>query len=241
MIKTLIKQLKKRYVKSSSVKYISYLRKKGMKIGRNTVILSPGHSHIDEGRASWIEIGDNCVLTYGVSIIAHDYSWSILRKSHNIIAPTGGGKIIIGSNVFIGVNSVILRNSSIGDNCIIGAGSVVCTKIPANSVATGNPAKVIMSLDDYCDKRKANVLKEAINEFSHLYELKGDYPSERDMVRFGFLFSYNDMNVISAVPSIGDNHDEFINTYIQQKPLFGNYELFKEYAIKQYPLLRGKI
>ena len=202
-------------------------------IGRNTIILSPGHSHIDEGRASWIEIGDNCVLTYGVSIIAHDYSWSVLRKSHNVIAPTGGGKITIGNNVFIGVNSIILRNSSIGDNCIIGAGSVVCSAIPANSVATGNPAKVIMSLEKYYEKRVGNVLNEAINEFHHLYETKGDYPTERDMLRFGFLFSFKDLSVISTIPSIGDNHEAFINTYLQQNALFENYEQFKEYAIKQ--------
>lgn len=63
-----------------------------MRIGENTVILSPNHSHIDIGRASWIEIGDNCVLTYGISLIAHDYSWSILRKSHDVLAPTGGGE-----------------------------------------------------------------------------------------------------------------------------------------------------
>lgn len=233
MIKTLIKQLKKRSVKGSSGRYISYLRKKGMKIGRNTIILSPGHSHIDEGRASWIEIGDNCVLTYGVSIIAHDYSWSILRKSHNIIAPTGGGKIKIGNNVFVGVNSIILRNCSIGDNCIIGAGSVVCSSIPSNSVAAGNPAKVIMSLDEYCKKREGGVLKEAVNEFGHLCEIRDGYPAESDLVRFGFLFSYNNKSVINAIPSIGDDHDEFINAYYSSKSLFDNYEEFKKYAIEQ--------
>ena len=233
MLKALIKQLRKKYVKSSSGKYISYLRNKGMRIGRNTIILSPGHSHIDEGRASWIEIGDNCVLTYGVSIIAHDYSWSVLRKSHNIMAPTGGGKVKIGNNVFIGVNSIILRNSSIGDNCIIGAGSVVCTSIPSNSVATGNPAKVIMSLDAYCEKRKRSVLKEAINEFGHYFEVNNKYPTESEMLRFGFLFSYKDLNEIKTLPSIGDDHDGFINSYIQQESLFDNYESFKEYAIVQ--------
>lgn len=176
------------------------------------------------------------MLTYGLSIIAHDYSWSMLRKSHNIIAPTGGGKVTIGNNVFVGVNSIILRNSSIGDNCIIGAGSVVCTSIPPNSVATGNPAKVIMSLDEYCEKRKRNVLKEAINEFGHYYLINKDYPTESEMLRFGFLFSYQDLNVIKTLPTIGDDHDEFINAYIQQESLFDNYESFKEYAIGQNTL-----
>lgn len=225
--------LKRLYSKRSSERYIAYLRNKGMRIGRNTVILSPNHSHIDEGRASWISIGDNCVLTYGVSIIAHDYSWSVLRKSHNVIAPTGGGEIKIGNNVFIGVNSLVLRNSSIGDNCIIGAGSIVCSSIPSNSVATGNPAKVIMSLDDYCEKRKKSILKEAINEVRHFYEVNSRYPIESEMIRFGFLFSCKDMVLLNSISTIGDDHDSFINTYLNQKSQFNNYSEFLEYAKAQ--------
>lgn len=230
MMKGYFNTLKRLYSKRSSERYIAYLRNKGMRIGRNTVILSPNHSHIDEGRASWISIGDNCVLTYGVSIIAHDYSWSVLRKSHNVIAPTGGGEIKIGNNVFIGVNSLVLRNSSIGDNCIIGAGSIVCSSIPSNSVATGNPAKVIMSLDDYCEKRKKSILKEAINEVRHFYEVNSRYPIESEMIRFGFLFSCKDMVLLNSISTIGDDHDSFINTYLNQKSQFNNYSEFLEYA-----------
>ena len=226
----LLKFLKKLYSKSSSSRYIAYLRNKGMRIGRNTILLSPNHVHIDEGRASWIEIGDNCVLTYGVSIIAHDYSWSILRKSHNVIAPTGGGKIKIGNNVFIGVNSIILRNCTIGDNCIIGAGSVVCSSIPSNSVATGNPAKVIMSLEEFCEKREKGVIREAINEIKHFYEINGRYPKESELLRFGFLFSYKDINALNGLSTIGDDHDCFIKTFLDQKSSFENYETFLEYA-----------
>ncbi|MDI9553531.1 MAG: DapH/DapD/GlmU-related protein, partial [Bacteroidota bacterium] len=53
------------------------------------------------------------------------------------------GKIVIGNNVFIGINSIILSNTSIGDNCIVGAGSVVRGKFPENSVLAGNPAQII--------------------------------------------------------------------------------------------------
>lgn len=54
------------------------------------------------------------------SFIAHDYSWSVLRKKYGVIAPTGGGTITIGDNVFIGEGSTILRNVKIGDNVIVG-------------------------------------------------------------------------------------------------------------------------
>lgn len=55
--------------------------------------------------------------------------------------------IIIGENVFIGCNSLVLKGVEIGDNTTIGAGSVVTKNIPANCIAAGNPAKVIKFLD----------------------------------------------------------------------------------------------
>lgn len=204
-----------------------------MRIGRNTVILSPNHSHIDEGRASWIEIGENCILTYGVSIVAHDYSWSVLRKSHGILAPTGGGEVKIGNNCFIGLNTLILRNSTIGDNCIIGAGSVVCSTIPANSVAVGNPCKVIMSLDDFCEKRKKSAVQEAVKEVKHFVMVNKRYPVETEMIRFGFLFSYRNMSALYSISTIGDDQDLFIDTYLKQDNPFENYNAFLEYAKSQ--------
>ncbi|MFO8002072.1 MAG: hypothetical protein R6U46_12565 [Marinilabilia sp.] len=53
----------------------------------------------------------------------------------------------VGNNVCIGINVILLPNTEIGDNCIIGAGSVVKGKIPPDSVVFGNPAKVIMPLE----------------------------------------------------------------------------------------------
>ena len=65
----------------------------------------------------------------------------------------------IGNNVFIGVNAVITRGVTIGNNVIIGAGSVVVKDCQANSVYAGNPAKRIMSLDAFYEKRKNSNLQ----------------------------------------------------------------------------------
>lgn len=230
MLKSLVSFVLTAYYKSSSARFIKYLRKKGMIIGKNTVILSPNHSHIDIGRATWIEIGDNCVLTYGISLIAHDYSWSILRKSHDVIAPTGGGRIKIGNNVFIGVNSVVLRNVTIGDNCIIGAGSVVSKSIPDNSVATGNPCKIIMSIEEYCEKRKKNLLKEATQEALHIMKDKGRNPTEQELARFGFLFNMKNENVLKSLKTLGDSKTDFINAYNRQECIFDSFDVFLEYV-----------
>ncbi|MBP5293723.1 MAG: sugar O-acetyltransferase [Clostridia bacterium] len=56
--------------------------------------------------------------------------------------------VTIGDNVWVGANAVILPGVSIGDNCVIGAGTVVTKSIPANSVAVGNPARVIKTLSE---------------------------------------------------------------------------------------------
>jgi acetyltransferase-like isoleucine patch superfamily enzyme len=57
--------------------------------------------------------------------------------------PQNDENVIIGKNCWIGLNSIILKGVNIGDNSVIGAGSLVLTDIPPNCLAAGNPAKVI--------------------------------------------------------------------------------------------------
>jgi acetyltransferase-like isoleucine patch superfamily enzyme len=59
------------------------------------------------------------------------------------------GPIENGSNVWIGANCVILPSIKIGNNVIVGAGSVVTKDIPSNSIAVGNPCKVIKEKSPY--------------------------------------------------------------------------------------------
>jgi maltose O-acetyltransferase len=65
------------------------------------------------------------------------------------------GRIVIGSRVFLGDSVTVLGNVRIGDDCIIGSGSVVTKDIPAGSVAAGNPARVICTIDEYRAKHQA--------------------------------------------------------------------------------------
>jgi len=86
-----------------------------------------------------IEFGDNVFIGPAVKIISanhskHDYLEHDLSPNLTIR---------IGSNTWIGANVVILPKATIGENCIIGAGSVVTKEIPSNSIAVGNPARVI--------------------------------------------------------------------------------------------------
>lgn len=65
---------------------------------------------------------------------------------------TKTGRIVIGDDVFIGADAIVLPGVRIGDGAIIGAGSVVSKDVPAGEVAAGNPAKRICTVTDYKKK-----------------------------------------------------------------------------------------
>ncbi len=62
-------------------------------------------------------------------------------------APTRYSPVIIGGNVWIGANSMILPGAVIGDHTVVAAGSIVTGEIPAKSLAIGSPARVVKKLD----------------------------------------------------------------------------------------------
>ncbi len=118
--------------------YYSYLRMNGIKIGENTFISLGAKIDTQFGE---IIIGDGVHITSGCVLLAHDGAIKQMKPDVN-----PRGKIVIGNNVFIGVNTVVLMNVTIGDNSVIGASSVVNKDIPANVLAIGNPAKVIKEI-----------------------------------------------------------------------------------------------
>ena len=71
------------------------------------------------------------------------------------------GHVKIGDNVFIGMNSTILKGVTIGDNVVIGANSLINKDVPSNSVVVGNPQRVVCTIDEYLEKRRAAQLSEA--------------------------------------------------------------------------------
>jgi len=95
-----------------------------------------------------IEIGDGTRFAPNVTIVDSDFHVMWPPEQRYQLAPLEAEKgVHIGRNVWIGMNSVILKNVTIGDGAVIGAGSVVTRDIPANALAAGNPARVIRQLD----------------------------------------------------------------------------------------------
>ena len=97
-----------------------------------------------------ITFGSNVHIASGVVFATHDITAQMFRYMDNDPSyKIRKGEVKVGSNVFIGANSIVLYDVSIGDNVIIGAGSIVNRDIPSGSVAAGNPCRVIGSFDEY--------------------------------------------------------------------------------------------
>ncbi len=123
------------------------LRKNGVEIGENCHIYT---NKIDLKHGFLIKIGDNVTIS-SVRILAHDASTKMYLGYSKV------GCVIIGNNVFIGAEAVILPGVRIGNNVIIGAGCLVSKDIPDNSVVAGNPGKVIDTTNNYIEKYKSRM------------------------------------------------------------------------------------
>ena len=151
-------------------RYINGLVARGMKLGKNVLIVDtfffdPSHCYL-------ISIGDNCTICPNVRLIAHDAS----IKKH--LGYTKFGKIDIKENCFIGDSTIILPNVTIGAHSIVGSGSIVTKSIPPHTVAAGNPAKPICSLEEYLLKIKSLVTDET-KIFGEDYEIGNLNASKR--------------------------------------------------------------
>jgi len=108
-----------------------------------------------------IEIGSHCLISWNVGIADSDFH--PLDPAQRLIdaqalAPFFQGRpprpklhtkpVIIGDNVWIGMNAVILKGVTIGENSVVAAGAVVTKSVPPNVVVAGNPAVVIKKFDD---------------------------------------------------------------------------------------------
>lgn len=109
-------------------------------IGDNC-LLCPG---VRLDSASAIEIGDNCMLAAGSYIT--DADWHDIYDRTRAVGATEPVKLE--QNVWIGDGAIVCKGVTIGENSVIGAGSVVVNDVPANTIAAGNPARVVKALDE---------------------------------------------------------------------------------------------
>ena len=125
---TFLRNIYYRALELKKKRYYDDLTRKGLKLGANVQILN--NVFLDPSHCFLISVGDNCCLSDDVKVFAHDASTKIF------------------------LNYTKIARVVIHHNCFIGAGSVVTRDVPPHTVAAGNPAKVISTLEDYLEKIK---------------------------------------------------------------------------------------
>jgi acetyltransferase-like isoleucine patch superfamily enzyme len=131
---------------------VSILHKiRGVKIHnvRNVRILA--NVVLDTLYPELIEMEEYSSISRGSVILAHWVTTDFLKEK---IGGPYFGRVHIGKGVSIGVNVVILPGVTIGEGSIVGAGAVVTRDIPPYSIAVGNPAKVIRTIDEFMENLK---------------------------------------------------------------------------------------
>lgn len=142
-----------------------------------------------------------------------------------------GGAITIGNNVFVGYQSVILKDTVIGDNVVIGARSVVKGNIPSNTVWAGIPARQISTLDAFYRKRKEREISAALFRRDHIRQSKGREANIADMGWFAFLFLERTEEMydkyVRNLEFNGISNDPTLRTlFFATKPKFSSFEEF---------------
>ena len=135
---------------------LAILKRHGLRIGRNCEILNG----FDFGSEPWlVTIGNNVRISAGVRITTHDGGLWVLRNLYSELhCADKFGRVIIGDNVHIGMDAMIMPGVTIGDNCVVGARAVVTHDVPDGSVVAGVPARVIESIEAYKNKSACKVL-----------------------------------------------------------------------------------
>ncbi|MGM0340146.1 acyltransferase [Enterococcus sp. AZ007] len=157
--------LEKVNLSSYKRRYPLFLRKRGINISTDFYTeygdgyIHPS-CHFDGKDYSLITIGNNTTISKNVEILTHDYSISKAMVVMNELDQGGYflREVTIGSNCFIGANTILLPGTNIEENVIVGAGSVVKGFVGKNQIIAGNPARPIMTIEEFYEihKKKAD-------------------------------------------------------------------------------------
>lgn len=153
----------------------SYFVKRGMKVGKN--FNRQSGTRMDPSHCWLISIGDDVTLANKVQILAHDDTIRIYT-GYGRIAP-----VKIGDRVFVGANSTILMNTTIGNDVIIGAGSLVTGNIPDDSVVVGVPARVVGKTSEYIAREKEKIKNGLVFDSAYTYQKDVGAEKKEEMLK----------------------------------------------------------
>lgn len=213
------------WARRSSASYCKWLSNKGIQIGEGNYIY-PGNVLIDVSRPSLVKIGSNCFMNQHFTLLTHDWVTKVFLGSGRQFI-NSSGRVTIGNNVSFGQNVMVLKGVTIGDNCFIGAGSIVTKDIPANSVATGVPCRVIMTLEEYYLKRLQKSEEEALDYARSIWERFGRKPRVEEMTEeFIWFVSGNEVGNYPMLPikqQLGPTYNAYLESH---KAKYKNFDEF---------------
>ncbi len=221
--------------KSSINGYVEYLRKIGVSIGEGTKIYDPVSTHIDEMRPYLIRIGKDCKIAKGVTILTHSGDWFVAHRVYGDVLGEAD-EVVIGDNVFIGMNVTILHGVHVGDNVIIGANSIVNKDLEGGYVYAGNPIRKIRSLEEHYNKIISEQLKRALSIYKNYYRVFQKNPPLEEFKEFFFLFCERDKplpeSLKKALIEQGVYHSS-MKRFVETQPQFNGYDKFLEWCKNQ--------
>ena len=150
LIIKLLKKIKRRYTWLRYKIRLNNLIANGLSLGKNVTIMP--EVFIDPRYSYLISIGNNCSISNGVVILAHDATTFKFTNGYTRL-----GKVDIKDNCYIGTNVIILPGVTIGPDVLIAAGSVVNKNIPPNSCVAGVPARFYSKFDDFIKDHKEQI------------------------------------------------------------------------------------
>ncbi len=225
MIRKIKNYISEKIARRSSNSYINWLKNRGIEIGSGTYIY-PKNALIDVSRPSLVSIGKDCYINQHFTLLTHDWVAKVFLGTQRQFI-NSSGRVIIGNNVSFGQNVMVLKGVSIGDNCFIGAGSIVTKDIPANSVAVGAPCRVVMTLEDYYQKRLKQTEKEALEFARSIYERYHRKPKIEEMKEeFIWFVSGDEVSKYSMLPiksQLGPCYNQYIATHKAKYKSFDNF------------------
>ena len=130
-------------------------------VGKN-VVFNFNTTLVDDGE---IFIGDDCMIGPGCNLATSIHPISPRLRRHKL---QYNKPIHIGNNVWLGAGVTVLPGITVGDNAIIGAGSVVTKDVPANAIVAGNPAHLIRMIteeDDYTYEKGKKIPQEILDKY----------------------------------------------------------------------------
>lgn len=233
MIKRIVNKIKRRYALRNERAFVKYLRENGVRIGDGCHIGEPKTVTIDITRPYLVEIGNMVRMNKGFTLLTHDFATSVLTNVYGEFIPSSG-KVKIGNNVYFAQKCTVMKGVTIGDNCIIGYGSLVTRDIPSNSVVAGSPARVICTIEEYYEKRKIKSLEESLELAREIARTQERRPIPADFrEEFIFFVSGNEVDKYPEIPikhqltTMGDCYEKWVK---EHKAIYGSFDDFLEAA-----------